>query len=391
MRLAIISFGYADTAIHYAKTISSLYDVDLIFVYALNKRIDSIINFENENINTGFLDDAKVDRILGDKIKNYIDGKFRVKIFIKYNLKICSFKNIFLSHTLVKSLDAYDIIHFNGIDATLFLVKHFLKNKKIIFTIHDVKLHSGEKGGKIFNTAESICKWLIKSKYQVLIQNKFDYIEIINQYPNKKEKINLIPFKNLSIFKSFLNENSPKLKSDILFFGRISQYKGLKYLVDAVKIVKKVFPDIRVLIAGNGNIDGDIKKKLNKNFIIRNRYIYNEEMAGYIANTKFVVCPYTDATQSGVVMTSFAFGKPVIATSVGGFPDVIVDNVTGLLVPPRNVESLADAIINLLSDEKKINSMSKNIDVECDNGVLSWNSILSDADNVYKKSLENNN
>jgi|WetSurMetagenome_2_1015567.scaffolds.fasta_scaffold23099_4 glycosyltransferase involved in cell wall biosynthesis len=387
MKLAIVSFGHADSIIHYAKTLSPYYDIDLFFVFSLNKRIESVLNFENEKLDTGFLSDEQAERILGNSIKGFINGAFRIKFFINYNLKIRSIKNIVLSRTLAKALENYDIIHFNGMDATILLINYFLKNKKKVFTIHDVKLHSGEKG-KIYNVAESICMWLIKSKYQVLIQNKFDYNDIIKKYPDKIRKINLIPFKNLNIFKSFLNENLSVVKSDILFFGRISPYKGLNYLVDAIKMVNKVYPDIRVLIAGSGTIDRNIKEKLNGSFIIYNRYLSNEEMAGFVANTKIVVCPYTDASQSGVVMTSFAFGKPIIASNVGGFLDVIEDGVTGILVPPRNVDELAKAIISLLSDEKKIISMSKKITEECENGMLSWNSIINDANNVYQKTLE---
>jgi glycosyltransferase involved in cell wall biosynthesis len=389
MKIAIVSFGYADTIVHYAKTISSYYEVDLIFVYALNKRIDSIFNFENEKIETGFLDDEKVDRILGSTIKNYIGGAYKVKFFINYNLKLRSIKNIKLARYLTGILNEYDIVHFNGMDATLLLYNLFLKHKRKVFTIHDVKLHTGEKGGKVINVPEKFVKWLIKSEYQVLIQNKTDYDEILEKYPYKKNKINLIPFKCLNLFKSFLNGKYTAEKIDILFLGRISPYKGLKYLVKAVEIVKKTIPDVRVMIAGGGNIENDLpKEKVNGSYIIHNRYISNEEIANYVANTKIVVCPYTDATQSGVVMTSFAFGKPVIATSVGGFLDVIENHVTGLLVPPRDAKGLADAIISLLSDRKKIDEISKNITNICDKGNLSWDFIVKDVKNVYAKALK---
>ena len=62
-----------------------------------------------------------------------------------------------------------------------------------------------------------------------------------------------------------------------------------------------------------------------------------------------VVLPYTSATQSGVAMTAFGFGKPVVATRVGGIPEVVEDGRTGYSVPPDNAEKLAKAIITLLS------------------------------------------
>jgi len=280
---------------------------------------------------------------------------------------------------------------FSGMDATLLLFNYFLKHDRKVFTIHDVKLHSGEKGRKYINIPEKFNRWLINSKYRVIIQNNPDYEETITKYPHKKYKIDLIPFKVLSIYRYFLNVNSPSEKSDILFFGRISPYKGLKYLIEAVDIIKKVHPNIRVMIAGGGDIENDIpQEKMSDNLIIKNSYISSEDLAGLISNTRMVVCPYIDATQSAVVMTSFAFGKPVIASAVGGFPDVIEDGVTGKLIPPRDVKKLSDSIISLLSDENKINKMSENINERCKNGYLSWASMKEDAMKVYNKTLNVN-
>jgi glycosyltransferase involved in cell wall biosynthesis len=364
---------------------SGKYDIELIFVFALNKKTESILNFEKENLTTGFLPDEQVNRILGESIKSFIGNSFKVSFFINYNLKVRSLKNILLARRFSKILRNYDLVHFNGMDATLMLINRFLNHSNKIFTIHDVKLHSGEEGGKL-NVAEAYVRWLIKSKYQIILQNKADYLEVLKTFPDKKNKISLIPFKTLSIFRCFFNEEAKSEKSDLLFFGRMSPYKGLKYLVDAVELVKKKIPDIKVLVAGGGDIKNDLpEEKISDNYIIHNRYITNEEMAGYIENTKIVVCPYTDATQSGVAMTSFAFGKPVIASAVGGFTDVIEDGKTGFLIPTANPEKLADSIITLLSDRKKINEMSQNIKQVCETGFLSWDSIVDDVIKVYEK------
>jgi len=81
------------------KTLSEYYDIDLIFVFALNKRFESVLNFENEHLHTGFLEDETADRILGKPILKFIDNKFRVKFFINYNLKIRSLKKHQISKT----------------------------------------------------------------------------------------------------------------------------------------------------------------------------------------------------------------------------------------------------------------------------------------------------
>lgn len=389
MKLAIVSYGHAESILHYAKTLSSVYEVELIFVFALNKRIESLLNFERENIYTGFLDDKIVEKILGKEIIKFADNKYKIRFFINKNLKVYSLKNISLSKKLSKELKEFDIIHFNGTDATLLLLNYFLRKKKKVFTIHDVTQHSG--GSKVkLNFADIFSRWIINSKHQVIIHNSFDYNNMLKLYPGGKNKLNFIPIKAAKIYTYFLNGNSKNVESDILFFGRISPYKGLKYLINAIDIVKKVFPRVKVLIAGKGNLGPDIdKEKLTTNFIIYNRYITNEEAANFISNTKFVVCPYTDETQSGVALTAFAFGKPIIASDVGGFSDIIKNNGTGLLVPPGNTEKLAEAIISLLKNENLVREMSENIIKKSNEGELSWDSVLNDALNVYNKAINN--
>lgn len=92
------------------------------------------------------------------------------------------------------------------------------------------------------------------------------------------------------------------------------------------------------------NLDEDICEKHKNQKTVLNRYIPNEELVTLIQESKFVVCPYLDATQSGVLMTSYALNTPVIATSVGAFPEYIEQNVTGMLIPVNDPAKLADAI-----------------------------------------------
>ncbi len=76
-----------------------------------------------------------------------------------------------------------------------------------------------------------------------------------------------------------------------------------------------------------------------------------EELATLILHAKFIVCPYKDATQSGVLMTAFGLNTPVIATNVGSFPEFIKDNVNGLLVTPNDPQKLAEGMCFALLNE----------------------------------------
>ena len=118
---------------------------------------------------------------------------------------------------------------------------------------------------------------------------------------------------------------------------------------------------------------------------ILNRFIGLDELSDLIRGALFIVCPYTDATQSGVVYSSFALNTPVIATRVGGLPEMIEDGKTGIIVPPKDSSALATAILSLLDNPELLVKMRGNIFDSSKSGRGSWNSIAKDYIDIYTK------
>ena len=385
MTVSILSFGYADSILPLVNRLADKVDLELILVYSKNRKGDSVLNFENMAVQTGFVNDSKVNAILGDIIKSYLNPKLRIRIFIYFNLKIRSVQNTILSLKLAGYLRQFDLIHINGQNAVIPLIYIFLPFCKFVFSIHDLEVHSGEKKQKQFDFSEVTNRMMIKSRHQVVLQNKNDYNAACEKYSRNKDTINYIPFGNLDIFRSFINhEEKPELASDLLFFGRISEYKGIEYLIEAFRIVLESNPDTTLIIAGSGKIYfNSILNDHTSSIKLINRHINNEELASLISQTRIVICPYTDATQSGVVMTAFAFNKPVIASAVGGFPDVIHSNITGLLVPPKDSVKLAEAILFLLRNKNLIQDISVNIINFNINSEFSWDRISEKYKELY--------
>jgi glycosyltransferase involved in cell wall biosynthesis len=83
---------------------------------------------------------------------------------------------------------------------------------------------------------------------------------------------------------------------------------------------------------------------IERNVIVVDRYVPNEETPLYFSAADVAVLPYTQVTQSGVVQLAFGFGVPVITTRVGGLAEVVSDGGTGLLVPPGDPAALALAV-----------------------------------------------
>ena len=137
----------------------------------------------------------------------------------------------------------------------------------------------------------------------------------------------------------------------LLFFGLIKDYKGLDTLLAAMPIIREAIPQVRLQIAGSVYGDKTIYTKQIEDLGLSDivdtdfRYISGEEVSGYFRAADVCILPYKSATQSGVTATAFSYDTPVIASNVGGLSEYIEDGVTGLLIPPKDPEALAAAVI----------------------------------------------
>jgi glycosyltransferase involved in cell wall biosynthesis len=143
----------------------------------------------------------------------------------------------------------------------------------------------------------------------------------------------------------------------VLFFGVLSPSKGLPDLLDAFAAVARSSP-ARLIIAGYPSkfIDvGDLEAQAQRLGIAERvtfdtRYIPIEEVAPLMELATVVALPYRSSTQSGALQVAYAFGRPVIATEVGGLPEAVEDGHSGFLVPPESPGMLADKILALVDD-----------------------------------------
>jgi glycosyltransferase involved in cell wall biosynthesis len=157
----------------------------------------------------------------------------------------------------------------------------------------------------------------------------------------------------------------------ILFFGRIWPYKGLEYLIKAEPLITAKIPQAKIVIAGTGE-DFQRYRTMMVNperFEILNEYVSDEKRAELFSRASVVVMPYVEASQSHVPSLAYRCGKPVVATNVGGLPEMVEDGKTGFLVPPRDVDALAAAIVRLMESKSMRKEFAENgmhkLNVEC--------------------------
>jgi len=117
------------------------------------------------------------------------------------------------------------------------------------------------------------------------------------------------------------------------------------------------------------------------------RPIAESEVPELFRSATAVVLPYREIDQSGVLMTAIAFGKPVLATRVGGVPEVVQDGIHGYLVPPDDAQELALASDRLLSSRERRQNMERSMR-SLREGKLAWANIASKTLDLYRDILE---
>ena len=237
------------------------------------------------------------------------------------------------------------VIHFDTITLRSLLFIPFITGVKKVITIHDPIPHLGDYSWK-----QSLTKNIYnKLAHKFVFYSKYAKSQFKQYYPYLKQPKYLIAFQPFTFNQLF--EKSDLVESCILFFGRISYYKGIDLLMKAIPEVLKIYPHQIFVIAGRTDgyqLDYQFLKKYEHNILLLNRYINTNEAVRLIQKSKFLVCPYRDASQSGVLMTARAIGKPVIATNVGAFTEYIQDGVDGLIANPT-CESLVEKILFFLN------------------------------------------
>jgi glycosyltransferase involved in cell wall biosynthesis len=277
-----------------------------------------------------------------------------------------------------------DIIHLQSCDLWICLFLPILKNYKIVTTIHDVEPHIGSRqiDQKIARDAHiefSDCIIVHGNKAKSVLEKKV-----------KNKKIFSIPHGDYSFFTKITKDDYREEEGIILFFGRIVEYKGLKYLIQAAPKIADSIKNMKIVIAGSGSLDEYKEIKNSPYFEIHNYFIHNEDVGKYFQRASVVVLPYIEGTQTGIIPIAYAFKKPVVATCVGSIPEIVDNGITGYIVPPKDPNSLAETIIKILSNKNLRKQMGENAYKKM-NTELSWNAIAEKTVKVYEEILESEN
>lgn len=241
-----------------------------------------------------------------------------------------------------------DIIHILDVYPIYFLHYHLLKKHQVVFTQHDPLVHTGDPYGTTVKLIQSYLQHISK---KVIVHGQTLKKELKKHYKIDNKKISIIHLGDNSILLRYPPQGK-KIPRSILFFGRISHYKGLDILLNSLISLAEENISFHLTIAGHGNLK-KYHSQLNKitNIKIINKKILDKDVSTYFHQNEIIVLPYREATQSGIISLALSAKIAIIATKVGAFPEILTDGYNSLLIPPNNPSELQAAIKKLLNNK----------------------------------------
>ena len=295
--------------------------------------------------------------MLADKLSNY---GYKVKKMQVPHIPIKNLKNpsfaIFSSLKSLTNRESFDIVH--GFNIPSAYAMKYAKGKKKVLSVHGVfseqvdTLHS-KSVSSVAKIAESqVLKWPDKlttdsRATQKLYKEKFDL-----NFEYLPSPLDIQKFSGIS--------DVTKIENQVAYVGRDSYEKG-------IDILKQAEP----------KIDGNVVYCTDRSW---------DDAMKIIKSSQVIVVPSRMESLPTTVKEAFYLNVPVVATNVGGIPELIKDNETGILVPSENPDKLANAVNELLSDKQKAKRLANNGNKFVKNN-MTWDIILPKYIQFYEDLL----
>lgn len=313
-----------------------------------------------------------------DFYESYIDGnKLKVLCFSLYS---------YLRFCFTGMAKKYDIYHIHAASygstfRKLLYIKNIKKyNKKIIFHIH---------GAEYMKFFEGLSE---KNKKKVIdMLNSMDVVVALSDdWKEKFEKT--FGISNCVVIENGINmERLAPAISDIaehrhtmVALGRLGKRKGTYDLINAIELVVKDIPDLKVYLAGDGEIE-EVKRVVQQKKIVENVKIIGwigfEKKLDILRKSVVLLLPSYNEGLPMAILEGMACGKGIISTTVGAIPEVINEK-NGILINAGDIKGLAYAIIKLSQDDIMLKNMSKN-NIKKIEDIYSVNIMHKKIRNVY--------
>lgn len=330
--------------------------LDLIDQYRIGGPGKTIINTAK------FIDRNQFTLHVGSFVPDGCETELSTEV-IKNGIDLLLLKDIRgISAENFKSILAYidtnniSIFHSHGYKADIYgMLLRFFRKKLVILTTHH---------GWIRNTWTQVVLGGLAAKASF----QFDHTIIVSNEMKRHLPRITLKKKKYSVIHNAIRVTDYKatgvrdkqrsllgVKEDeivLLSLGRLSREKGCKNLLDAFEIVHQQYNNVKLVYVGDGPLMTHLKDKIVRYNLSEKVLLcgHHQQIQPFYEAADIFICPSDTEGLSNAILESMAFSIPVIATDVGGNPEIIVQQVNGLLVPPKNIPALKDAICLLVSN-----------------------------------------
>ena len=313
-------------------------------------------------------------------LPTYVDGKKSVKLRLACT-SLLRFICLILSGK-VSVLHVHTAAENSFWRKSIFMFIALLSRKPVILHIH-----SGKFPTFYWEKCSLLGKFIIRfflNRSDHLIVLSTQWISLIKSI-TKNSKVCVIP-NFVEIPEMKFDEAQQREECTILFLGRLNNDKGLFDLVNALTLIKHDYPSLRLEICGDGDASKliDLISKLNlKENINFNGWISGDLKVKLLQKATIYVLPsYFEGLPMGV-LEAMSYGLPVIASDVGGIPDIVKSGNNGLLIKPGDIQGLSQAINSMLKYPNKREMFSKKAR-EVVAEFFSSKAVLPKIDELYK-------
>ena len=284
-----------------------------------------------------------------------------------------------------------DVVHLQWLPLPL-LDARFLRSvkgrTKLVHTMHNTSLFHG--------TSPGVQGWGLEESWYL-----FDRIIVHSEYSRRaalasgaatERNLVVVPHGPFDHYSRFVSSSPrPIAPVTILFAGAIKPYKGLDVLVESLPALAKATSpgSWRLMIAGHpsyplNSLREQVERRGLQEYVTWNlRHQSERELGVLLGSSHIVVLPYREIDQSGVLLAAVGVARPVVATKVGAFPELLKHEQHGLLVAPNDANALGESLARMVNDA--------DLRTRCENsmrslacGSLRWSTIARSTLSVYK-------
>ncbi len=237
--------------------------------------------------------------------------------------------------------------------------------------------------------SRKIAERLLSKMTTITATSNFLKSKVVDINPEFESKTEVIPFgvDTTEDYKPLPAEKTFRL----CYIKRLRPVYGPDVMLKALALAKKTNPDILLSIAGDGEMSADLHKMVKELDLEKNveftGFIDNKEIYPFISKHHAVVMPSREEGFGVAALEAGICGRPIIATNVGGIPEIVINNKTGILIPRDDHHALSQAML-LLADDRKLTENLGRQGYDYVKEKYSWEGSLDKMVNLYERLID---